>query len=125
MEISSALGKIWLITRPAGISGKIRFDKDGSRRGWVFSHLIIRSSKDEWTARKVREIPFLLGANTALVWLSSLVPAPYAMAALDLPPKRLSGMNRSAVGRRSQRWREPAVGAVAMAAAMLSGRPAT
>ena len=56
MEISSALGKIWLITRPAGISGKIRFDKDGSRRGWVFSHLIIRSSKDEWTARKVREI---------------------------------------------------------------------
>jgi hypothetical protein len=22
----------------------------------VFSHLIIRSSKDEWTARKVREI---------------------------------------------------------------------
>ena len=61
MEISSALGKIWLITRPAGISGKIRFDKDGSRRGWVFSHLIIRSSKDEWTARKVREIPFSAG----------------------------------------------------------------
>ena len=60
MEISSALGKIWLITRPAGISGKIRFDKDGSRRGWVFSHLIIRSSKDEWTARKVREIRILV-----------------------------------------------------------------
>ena len=74
MEISSALGKIWLITRPAGISGKIRFDKDGSRRGWVFSHLIIRSSKDEWTARKVREIPNMV--VTSLTVSFSHLPTP-------------------------------------------------
>lgn len=32
MEIRSALGRTWLITKPAGIRGKMRLDKDGFRK---------------------------------------------------------------------------------------------
>ena len=97
MEISSALGKIWLITRPAGISGKIRFDKDGSRRGWVFSHLIIRSSKDEWTARKVREILRCQAENAPAI----VLPAKFAACATHVEDEQVTENKESGARLRS------------------------